>query len=151
LIRYFREAQDIGVAAVVNTLRLPIPKSGSDWSLYCCANGIQRVEELNGIPIYAHGFGIELKIGKLTIDFDWGPNGEDDGFDAWRLYNFTLDNDTGVECTHGDVIRWIQDAYSNGELERIDHMYFDPHRRSESRRIDEQNVGPKPPSVRSEL
>jgi hypothetical protein len=94
LIKQFRAAQDVGVATIRDTLSLPLPKSGPDWVHYCCANGIQKINELNGIPIYAHGYGIELKIDELTIDFDWGPNGEPDGFDAWRLYNFTLDNAT---------------------------------------------------------
>jgi hypothetical protein len=103
-----------------------------------------RIKELNDVPIYAHGYGIELKIGDLTIDFDWGPSGEPDGFDAWRLYNFTLDNPTGVACTHEEVIRWIDEAYANGELERIEYTYFDPHRRAATAQdVDEQSDRPK--------
>ena len=113
---------------------------------YCCDNGIQKLKELNGIPIYAHDYGIELKIGDLTIDFDWGPNGEPDGFDAWRLYNFTLDNATGVQFTHNDVIQWIDAAFKNGELQRIDYTYFDPKRRSAvQHNVDEPSDAPKSP------
>lgn len=130
LIRHFRAAQDVGVATVRDTLHIPPPKSGLDWVHYCCNNGIHQLNELKGIPIYAHGYGIELKIGDLTIDFDWGPNGEGDGFDSWRLFKFNLDNRTGVQCTHKDVIQWIDDAYENDELQRIDYTYFDPKRRA---------------------
>jgi hypothetical protein len=145
LIRCFRDAQDVGVATVRDTLQIPLPKSGPDWVHYCWNNGIQKLKELNGVPIYAHGYGIELKIGELTIDFDWGPNGEADGFDAWRLYNFTLDNDTGVECTHDDVIQWIEAAFKNGELQRSNHTYFDPKRRvAAQHNADEQSDAPQP-------
>jgi len=142
LIRHFRNAQDIAVSAIDRVLRLPRPTSGSAWGKYCFENEIQKRNELNGIPIYAHGYGIELKIDDLTIDFDWGPNGEPDGFDAWRLYNFTIDNATGVECTHKDVMRWIEEAFEHGQLERIDYTYFDPQRRTErTRNVDEQIKG----------
>ena len=145
LIKHFRAAQDVGVATIRDTLKLPFPTSGPDWVHYCCAQGLQQINELNGIPIYAHGYGIELKINELTIDFDWGPNGEPDGFDAWRLYNFTLDNATGVQCTHKEVIEWIEASLKNGELERIDSTYFDPKRRATRIEVDEQSDARKSP------
>lgn len=145
LIKQFRSAQDVVVATIRDTLSLPLPKSGAEWAHYCCANGLLKINELNGIPIYAHGCGIELKIGELTIDFDWGPSGEPDGFDAWRLYNFMLDNAVGVQCTHKDVIRWIEGALENGELERIGDTYFDPKRRATRIKVDEQSDARKSP------
>ena len=107
---------------------------------YCCDIGTQKLKELHGIPIYAHGYGIELKIGDLTIDFDWGPNGEPDGFDAWRLNNFTLDNQTGVQCTHADIIQWINTAYADGELKRIEYTYFDPTRRALAAQVFDEYI-----------
>lgn len=146
LIRHFRSAQDVGVATIRDELQIPLPRSGLDWVHYCRDNEIQTLKELNGIPIYAHGYGIELKIGNLTVDFDWGPNGEPDGFDAWRLYNFTLHNVTGVECTHNDVIEWIDAAFTNGELQRIDYTYFDPKRRAAvQHNVDHPSDAPEPP------
>ena len=145
LIKHFRAAQDAGVATIRDTLKLPFPTSGPDWVHYCCAHGLQKITELNGIPIYAHGYGIELKIGDLTIDFDWGANGEPDGFDAWRLYTFTLDNATGVQGTPEEVIRWIDAALANGELERIDYAYFDPKQRATRIEVDEQSAAHKSP------
>ncbi len=145
LIKHFRAAQDVGVATIRDALKLPFPTSGPDWVHYCCTHGLQKTNELNGIPIYAHGYGIELKIGDLTIDFDWGPKGEPDGFDAWRLYNFTLDNATGVKCTHKEVIQWIEASLENGELERIDYTYFDPKRRVTRISVDLQSDARKSP------
>ena len=72
LIDHFREAQDKGVQTLVRVLRLPLPPSGRDWVLYCEKNDIHGLRELRGVGIYAHGYGVELKIGDLIIDFDWG-------------------------------------------------------------------------------
>jgi hypothetical protein len=33
-----------------------------------------------------HGYGLELKIGNLYIDFDYSETGRADGFDAWRIF-----------------------------------------------------------------
>ena len=145
LIRHFRVAQDVGVATIRDTFKFPFPTSGPDWVHYCCAHGLQKIHELNGIPIYVHGYGIELKIGDLIIDFDWGPNGEPDGFDAWRLYNFSLHNATGVQCTHKEVIQWIEASLEKGELERIDYTYFAPTRRAIRSEVDEPSVVRKSP------
>lgn len=130
LIERFRAAQDNGVAALVEVLQLPLPRSGIEWARYCAENGIHRLRELNGVGIHAHGYGVELKLDGLTIDFDWGPNGEPDGFDGWRLYNFARENDIGVECTHDDVNLWLRAAFRDGALTMVNQLYFDPRRRS---------------------
>jgi hypothetical protein len=129
LIEHFRSAQDIGVTTLVDSMGLKIPSSGHDWVVYCCDNELAKESVINGVGIYTHGYGVELKIGNLTIDFDWGPNGERDVFDAWRLYNFTIDNVTGVDSSHFDVIDWIEAAHNAGELAKIEYNYFDPNRR----------------------
>ncbi|MGN6545331.1 MAG: DUF6896 domain-containing protein [Aureliella sp.] len=147
LIRQFRDAQDIAVSVITEVLRIPLPRSGPDWVKYCWATELQKRRELGGIPIYAHGFGIELSIGSLKIDFDWGPNGEPDGFDVWRLYNFTLDNSTGVACTHEEVLQWVDEAYAIGELQRSGDTYFDPRRRAlAAPSVDEPSDARKPPN-----
>ena len=133
LIDRFRAAQDLAVDAFVRVLNLPLPSSGRDWVRYCSDNGLYEVRHLNGVGFYAHGYGVELKLEGMTIDFDWGPEGETDGFDGWRLYNFTLDNKTGVECTHDEVNAWLGEAHAAGELILHESLYFDPERRAASK------------------
>jgi len=130
LIEEYRAAQDVGVRTLLRDLGVPQPSSGGDWWLYCSKNGLYNSNQLGGIPIYAHGYGIELKIGSLTIDFDWGPSGEPDGFDGWRLYKFSLDNLAAIKCSHSEVNAWLEDALANGELIKVGSLYFDPNRRS---------------------
>ena len=62
LIERFRTAQDIGVDTLIRVLGFPLPASNRDWFRYCCDNGVYSLKERNGIGIYAHGYGIELKL-----------------------------------------------------------------------------------------
>lgn len=130
LIRNFRNSQDYAVHKLTHELSIPLPKSNRAWLFYCLQNGLHDAQELNGIGIYAHGYGIELKIDGLTIDFDWGDTGDPDGFDGWRLWNFQTENHTEVEFSHSDVNDWLKTAFSNGELIKDTSLYFDPKRRA---------------------
>lgn len=149
LIERFREAQDIGVRTLTEQLQIPQPASNREWPVVCIDHQIDRRCRRKEIDIYTHGFGIELKIEDLTIDFDWGENGEPDGFDAWRLYNYTLDNGGPESFTHDSIQTIIDDALAAGELIKSGTLYFDPKRRahSKARNTDkcEQNGEPEPP------
>jgi hypothetical protein len=35
-----------------------------------------------------HGIGCRINLSTGSVDFNYGPNGEINGFDVWRLYNF---------------------------------------------------------------
>jgi hypothetical protein len=130
LVERFREAQDIAVAALVQTLHIPLPATNHDWLQICVEQEIDCRCEREGIRIYAHGYGIELKIGDLTIDFDWGENGEPDGFDVWRLWNFDCDNGGSIPCSYELIQRWLAAAHSAGELTNSGTLYYDPRRRT---------------------
>ena len=50
---------------------------------------ISQIGELNWqIRYYKHGYGCAVHLPRGLIDFDFGSNGEIDGFDAWRLIGF---------------------------------------------------------------
>ncbi len=46
---------------------------------------------LGGINFYKHGFGCEVHLKGGIVDFDFGENGEINGFDLWRLAGFAGD------------------------------------------------------------
>ena len=86
---------------------------------------------MNGIGVYAHGYGIELSFDGLTIDFDWGDLGEPDGFDAWRLWNFYQTNGFVVDCASSCQIRsWLEEAITLGELTKDRLLYYSPANRA---------------------
>lgn len=128
LIERFRRAQDAAVA-LLSTMRVPRPASPFDWLAICRAHGVSGFEA-NGVKLIPHGVGIVVRQGKSSVDFDWGPNGEPDGFDAWRLFNFARCNRLAAEYACTDVKRWLTEAHESGELEKIGSLYFDPKRRA---------------------
>ena len=132
LVDRFRKAQDIGVRTLTQRLSIPRPATNRKWVDYCIENKnkLRETRERSGVSIRIHGYGVELKVDGLTIDFDWGDNGEPDGFDAWRLWNFRLDNCTEIECTYEDVEAWLATAYNDGELLKDTKLYYDPERRA---------------------
>jgi len=42
-----------------------------------------------GLSFSFHGIGCTVEMRGCTVDFDFGPNGEAGGFDAYRLSQFT--------------------------------------------------------------
>ena len=130
LIERFRAAQDIGVRTLTERLGIPPPKSNLEWPSICIDHNISRRCSVVGVGIYTHGFGVELKIGDLTVDFDWGEQGEPDGFHAWRLYSFALDNGSSGSLSHDAIQRWLDDALATGELIKSGSLYYDPRRRA---------------------
>ena len=130
LIKQFRHAQDRGVELLGAKFGIPMPVSNKAWFVYCHETGLYAQSGKDGAQINAHGYGIAIETDDLCIDFDWGDNGEADGFDAWRLYSQSLEHEFKFECTHNMCINWIEQAYGAGELERDTHLYYDPRFRA---------------------
>lgn len=129
LIGEFRAAQDIAVKALVENLKLPRPKTNVEWWAISVKHDLAKWNEVEGIRYKSHGFGVEVTIGDVTCDFDWGPKGEADGFDAWRLYNFArFENNELISLE--DVRTWLKQSYAQGELEFDGTLYYDPKRRA---------------------
>jgi hypothetical protein len=42
----------------------------------------------SGAKYRFHGVGCSIDDSRVSIDFDFGPQGRSDGFDAWRLHAF---------------------------------------------------------------
>ena len=86
-IASFRSAQELGLAYTHKRLRLSVPRSNRDWMRYGYIVPLEAavVAESDGVKINIHGAGIEVVHPDFTIDYDYGPNGECDCFDAWRL------------------------------------------------------------------
>jgi hypothetical protein len=129
LIDRFRAAQDVGVETL-KKWGIPRPPSNRAWPFIWVEHKLLSRTEIDGIGVYAHGYGIELTIGGLVIDFDWGDNGEPDGFDVWRLYVFTLNNGGSPSVSYELVQSWIEEALAAGELIESGSLYYDPRRRS---------------------
>jgi len=66
-------------------LGIEAPKSDIEWA----ANGIAGRGRLSdGAEFFKHGYGCAIKYAGGAVDFDFGREGEIDGFDASRLWDF---------------------------------------------------------------
>jgi len=51
----------------------------------------RRGRVTRGVKYELHGIGCRINLSTGTVDFDYGPNGEINGFDIWRLYIFACE------------------------------------------------------------
>ena len=64
---------------------IPMPASNTDW----VGTDIPHRGKLSGdIQYFKHGYGCAVQLPGGSVDFDFGENGQIDGFDAWRLAGF---------------------------------------------------------------
>ena len=75
-----------------------------------------------------HGYGLELQVGDLYIDFDYSERGCADGFDSWRIFVYVMagkfDN-RGLDKHISDRIDdWFDDLISAGRIAELDNLYY---------------------------
>jgi hypothetical protein len=79
------------VTAAVDLLKeagIAMPESNVAWA----CNGLPHNGVLpGGVPYFKHGYGIGVELEAGLVDFDFGQNGETNGFDFWRLAHFAGD------------------------------------------------------------
>ncbi len=72
-----------------------------------------------------HGVGCAVYLPDVCIDFDYGPDGRTDGFDAWRLYLYAcerpLDYPQYVDQNVLDVE--LAQYLASGKVERLSDPY----------------------------
>lgn len=136
LIDAFRATQNIAIDFLHCRLGIPLPKTNLDWAL----NGHLAIRDLTdailtaGVQLKPHGYGIDVIHPEFRIDFDYGPAGQIDCFDIWRLalHRHHLLNDTPPVGPYDDIDAWVGDALECGELtivsETYDAFFQDPTR-----------------------
>lgn len=93
LIRDYQAAVRLAVSLMSGS-GIGRPASNIDWT----GLDIPQSGELrDGIRYYKHGYGCAVQLPCGAVDFDFGQNGEIDGFDAWRLMGFAALRD----CDYG--------------------------------------------------
>jgi len=118
LDRLITEFQSQVRAAVALMYRsgMPMPHSSLAW-LRAEVPGIGILD--GGIKYFKHGAGCEVRLETGAVDFDFGDNGEIDGFDLWRLTKFCRDF---LPCFGFDNAKQIEESFNaalaHGELEQ---------------------------------
>ena len=136
LIGKFRAAQDAAVALLIDVAKVQWPESNRTWAWrHIHELPPELTQPLPGITLRPHGFGIEVVAENLNVDFDWGDEGEPDGFDGWRLYLFSHDNCPELKCTYAQLNELLKSALTEGSLIKSGQLYYDPNRRARRQRL----------------
>ena len=64
---------------------ITLPKSNIEWA---CSDIPQKGQLTGGVLYFKHGYGCAVHLPSGIVDFDFGANGEINGFDLWRLSGF---------------------------------------------------------------
>lgn len=106
--------------------KIKIPKSNIAWaSTIFDQNGNLK----NGITYFKHGGGIDFKDNNLEISIDFGPKGEWDGFDSWRLFLFmTVNNIRSTIQGEDEIQDLLIKGVKKGLFIKKENLYFKPRK-----------------------
>jgi hypothetical protein len=80
------------------------------------SEGIPRIGKFgNAGEFQFHGIGCTIDDESGSVNFDFFENGRSDGFDAWRLHTFAMDNeitwdpdlDTSLESIKAEIAKMV--------------------------------------------
>ena len=127
VITSFRQDQELALEYLHGRLGIPVPSTSYEWA----ANGEKQIESVmstavgDDVQLRNHGVGIEVIHSEFRIDFDYGPAGECDCFDGWRLglhKHISNELPDPVECNR-DIRQWLVDAAESGDLMAVPDTY----------------------------
>lgn len=85
----------------------------------------QKGKTADGLQYYKHGFGVAIRFEGGEIDFDFGDEGQYDGFDAERLYRFAMDCKLATSYTSSAEVRMdIEEAEAMREIQHSGFLYY---------------------------
>lgn len=105
------------IASIVNLLKvsqIPTPRTASEWA----EKSINPIFYIDvGVKFIKHGYGCTVHSPNKTINFDFGKNGELDGFDLYRLMEFSKNNldEFGYKCKE-EIEEDFKSAESTGSI-----------------------------------
>ncbi|WP_437576750.1 DUF6896 domain-containing protein [Sorangium sp. So ce887] len=84
----------------------------------------------DGASYHFHGVGCSVETPTLCVDFDFGPNGRVDGFDAWRLRAFAEQSPDDSQFHDLKVVEAaLRDLETRGIVKKLGwapspHLYY---------------------------
>ena len=95
-------------------LDVSLPITSIEWT---CIGKEQRGETTDGIRYFIHGYGIAMNDGLLKVDFDIGDEGQINGIDPWKLFEFVRENNITCSFVDGKSIeRALKEAVSLNQV-----------------------------------
>lgn len=111
IIQKFNDAQEETCRILHDIWNMPRPITAEEWiDFRMTFNGQKERKTSASYKIFPHGVGLAFKSPEFIIDFDFGENGESNGFDANRLFNFIESNNIISNYNSADEIKRDIDA-----------------------------------------
>ena len=77
------------VPKLAQHLEVDLPVTNIEWSI----SGIEnRGTTADGMKYFKHGYGVALQTNQISVDVDFGDEGQINGFDAWRIWTYIEEN-----------------------------------------------------------
>lgn len=126
VLELFQERQQIVVQYIIDNYGKEVPMTAAAWGAWS-RNTIDESNRNSATAdwITPHGFGLLFKNEEFTIDFDFGENGETNGFDAYRIWFFIEENQlsTLLRSWH-QVGRIVNHLVTHGALEFSGYLNY---------------------------
>jgi hypothetical protein len=117
---YQRRVAD--AVAMLETAGIPRPGTNTEWVE---SHDFGRMSLPNGFEAYKHGFGCSVDGPEWGVDFDFGAQGQIDGFDAWRLYDFARRRLEQYEfSSEKEIETAVRSAADAGDLEFSGYILY---------------------------
>lgn len=122
LIDKYLEVGEYFLNNFFNDKKIKIPNSNMDW-VSAIFNQKGRLKD--GTVYFKHGFGIDFQNKNWQISLDFGPKGEWDGFNAWKLQLFIKTNNISSSLQYENKIQKLLDrGIKDGIFIKKDSFYF---------------------------
>jgi hypothetical protein len=115
ILSMFNEAQLKTCKILEKDLNLKLPITNNEWVVFRMENK-QAIEEYSINQIFPHGYGLSIKTDDFIIDFDFGENGEINGFDTGRLIDFITRNKIKCSLNQKIIERIITDQIDKKKI-----------------------------------
>jgi hypothetical protein len=125
LISIFNQAQLEAVEILESKFNCRRPETTDDYIGRCVQVIREKNYEADGYKIRPHGYGMAVNTGNFKIDFDFGKNGELNGFDPWRLHEFARINKIKTNLETEEMIKLaIEEAVQKSEIYKSSYINY---------------------------
>lgn len=116
----------LGSIAVATQLlvanQILLPTSDKEW---CKIKLTTLYHDSQKVVYRKHGYGLEVRINDLIIDFDFGINGQTTGFDLWRLTSYIEQNSINISpLTINEFELLFNEAVASGHIIKFDRLFY---------------------------
>lgn len=112
------------------SVRFGIPEDirALDWVL--CSRELREAYDVCPFAsiFRIHGYGLEIQVDDLYVDFDYSIQGWADGFDSWRIFVYIMagrfDNRGPDKQVSDRVDEWFRELIQLERIEKRDNLYY---------------------------